>query len=181
MIQKLELMYKTPNSMRKPEGKVSSFEIDGFQGKEEYVIKGELILEIEVNDTFLMLRINEDRRGNSYSSMEHVYGRFNGNMIHLTNFRPAGIQGGLFVTRTHSHKKSTITTESKLHISPFYPKIHLETIKPNFIISNHDNWILEDVSSIYDTVTPEIRNMIFYTVPSTKFYGYLEIYHVINE
>lgn len=167
--------------MRKPEGDVTSLEIGRFQGIGEYVIKADLNLNVSNSDTFLFFTVNKDIGGDNYSSIEHIYGRFRGETIHLVTFRPGGIHGGLFVTRTHNHRKSNINIESKVFTSSVYPKIHLETTKPNLIISSHDDWILEDVSSIYNSPIPEIKSMTFYTIPVNKFYGYLEIYRVIKE
>jgi hypothetical protein len=73
--RKLELMYKSPDSMMEPEGAISSLKIDGLSGiLIEYVIEADLHLNtVPKKDVSLNIQINNDNNADNYNSMEHIW------------------------------------------------------------------------------------------------------------
>lgn len=179
----LELIYQSPDSMTNPQSAVPSLKIDGLSGiLTEYVIEADLHLNtIPKKDASLNIQINNDGDAGNYSSIEHIYGLSVGKPVHMMVHKPTGSHGGLFMTRTDNTVQSNVNAVVKVYSSPFYPKIRLETIKPNVIISNPGRWIQQDVSSIYNSQVSEIRTLHFYTSPVAKFYGTIKIYKKTDE
>jgi hypothetical protein len=179
----LELIYKSPDSMTNPTGAVPSLKIDGLSGiLAEYVIEADLHLNtVPKKDASLNIQINNDGNDGNYSSIEHVYGLSLGKIVHTVVHKPTGSHGGLFLTRTHNRVQSNVNAVVKVYSSPFYPKIRLETINSNMIISNPGRWIQQDVSSIYNSPISEIKTLHFYTSPAANFYGTIKIYKKTDE
>lgn len=179
----LELIYQSPDSMTNLTGAVPSLKIDGLNGiLTEYLIEADLHLNtVPKKDASLNIQINNDGDAGNYSSIEHIYGLSQGKPVHAVVHKPTGSHGGLFLTRTHNLVQSNVNAVVKVCSSPFYPKIRLETISSNMIISNPGCWIQQDVSSIYNSPTSEIRTLHFYTSPVAKFYGTIKIYKKTDE